>query len=60
MAEQGIRPAEIRMKTIQRIWSSLNYRYCMAQRYLYSNQGETLIAVMWERKAWEWKQSWNT
>lgn len=45
---------------LKRLWSSLNYRYCMSQRYLASCRGETLIAVAWERQAWDWRQAWAT
>lgn len=46
------------MKFLKRMWASLNYRYCMSQRYLVAQQGSMIDAIQWERQAWEWKQKW--
>ena len=48
------------MRWLKRVWASLNYRYCMTERYLAAHRGEMLVAVQWERSAWEWRQQWLT
>jgi hypothetical protein len=44
------------MSFLIKLWLSLNYRYCMAEAYLMSQQGRGPESAYWLGKAMDWQR----
>jgi len=42
----------------QKLWCSLNYRFCMVEAYRASHRGEVLVAADWQSKASDWERDY--
>ena len=47
------------LRFLSRCWHSLNYRYCMSNAYLATQQHKILEAVGWSQLASDWQDEWR-